>query len=297
MADYKIQNDVLEVCVNKKGAELVSLVRRKDGKQYMWSGDAAYWNRVSPVLFPFVGKLNGQRYQFEGTWYEGIGQHDFARDMEFSLISQEDGEIWLQLESSEKTLQMYPFDFVFDIGYRVVKNEVQVLWKVHNRSEKAMYFSLGAHPAFLCPEEGAAESCKDGYLLDLHTKEDSVQSGELTEDGVLGTVTKTLPLKNGCLELTDSLFDQDALILNAGAIQQVSLKNPEQKEYLSVSFDTPLLGIWSPAKKAAPFVCIEPWYGRCDREGFAGDLSEREYGNKLEAGQIFERSYTIKIAE
>lgn len=295
MADYKIQNDVLEARVNQKGAELVSLIRRRDGKQYMWSGDAAYWNRVSPVLFPFVGKLNGQKYQYEGRWYEGIGQHAFARDMDFTMTEQKEDEIWFRLESSDKTKEIYPFDFTFEIGYRLIKNEVQVIWKVYNRSGKTMYFSLGAHPAFLCPEDGTSASGKDGYLLDLHTEAASVESGELTADGVLGAVTKTLSLKNGCLELADSLFDQDALIINADSIKEVSLKNPGQEEYLSVSFDTPLLGIWSPAKKAAPFVCIEPWYGRCDREDFAGDLSEREYGNALEEGEIFERSYTIKI--
>lgn len=64
---------------------------------------------------------------------------------------------------------------------------------------------------------------------------------------------------------------------------------------LSVLFDTPLLGIWSPAKKQAPFICIEPWYGRCDRAGFEGSLEEREYGNKLETGEVFERSYTIEV--
>ena len=229
MADYKIQNDVLEAGINRKGAELVSLIRRKDGRQYMWSGDAAYWNRVSPVLFPFVGKLNGQRYQYEGKWYEGIGQHAFARDMDFALAGQKDDEIWFRLESSAKTKEMYPFDFTFEIGYRLVENEVQVIWKVYNRSGKVMHFSIGAHPAFLCPEDGTSASGKDGYLLDLHTEAASVESGELTADGVLGAVTKTLPLKNGCLELSDSLFDQDALILNADSIKKASLKSPEYR--------------------------------------------------------------------
>ena len=67
------------------------------------------------------------------------------------------------------------------------------------------------------------------------------------------------------------------------------------KAYLTVSSTAPLFGIWSPAKKNAPFVCIEPWYGRCDKEGFNGDLTQREYGNCLEANEQFEQQYTISI--
>ncbi|MFV0466582.1 MAG: aldose 1-epimerase family protein, partial [Lachnospiraceae bacterium] len=64
-------------------------------------------------------------------------------------------------------------------------------------------------------------------------------------------------------------------------------------EYIKVEFQAPLFGIWSPEKKQAPFICIEPWYGRCDRETFEGRLKDREWGNKLAPGEVFERSYTI----
>ena len=79
---------------------------------------------------------------------------------------------------------------------------------------------------------------------------------------------------------------------------QLSVKNrwldADGKVYLEVEFDAPLFGIWSPAKKHAPFVCIEPWYGRCDEVGFAGSLEERAYGNTLQAGEVFEKSYSIR---
>ncbi len=66
---------------------------------------------------------------------------------------------------------------------------------------------------------------------------------------------------------------------------------------ITVSFDVPLVGIWSPEKKNAPFVCIEPWYGRCDAEEFDGTLEERSWQNALEAGACFKRSYTITCNE
>ncbi|MDE7479451.1 MAG: aldose 1-epimerase family protein, partial [Lachnospiraceae bacterium] len=76
---------------------------------------------------------------------------------------------------------------------------------------------------------------------------------------------------------------------------KVSLCNQEGCPYLTVSFDAPLFGLWSPAKKNAPFICIEPWYGRCDKETFEGELSEREWGNKLSPSEEFYTEYTITI--
>lgn len=289
MADYIIKNEVLKAGINKKGAELTSLIRMKDNRQYMWNGDARYWNRISPVLFPFVGKLNGQKYQHKGIWYNGIAQHAFARDMEFTLIEKTEDTIWLRLNSTEETYKIYPFKFTFETGYKLSGNVVKVMWKVYNNSEETMYFSIGAHPAFLCPGNS-----KEGCKINLHTTKEYIESGLLTTDGVLGEETRTFTLKNGCLEAEEEIFNKDALILDATQIKKVSLEDSKGEEYLSVLFNTPLLGIWSPAGKNAPFICIEPWYGRCDREGFTGSLKEREYGNSLEAYGVFEKDYTIE---
>ncbi len=87
------------------------------------------------------------------------------------------------------------------------------------------------------------------------------------------------------------LFDKDALIIDDEQTKTISLAGPDKKAYLTVKFDTPLVGIWSPAGKNAPFVCIERWCGRCDPEGYQGTLAERQYGNVVEPGEIFEREY------
>lgn len=97
------------------------------------------------------------------------------------------------------------------------------------------------------------------------------------------------------LDITADLFDDDALIIENNQAHKVSLCNQEGEPYLTVSFDAPLFGLWSPAKKNAPFVCIEPWYGRCDRETFTGDISEREWGIALAAGESFYAEHTITV--
>lgn len=297
MWDYMISNDYLEVGVNVKGAEVVHLSSQKTGNEYMWSGDDKYWNRVSPVLFPFVGKLQGQRYQYEGRWYENIPQHAFARDREFQVLEQTQEEIWFELRSDEETKELYPFDFSFHIGYRLEERRLHVMWEVRNCDTKRMYFSIGAHPGFLCPQPGTRDVDWKGYSLDLGLAQETIQSGILTDQGVLSGRTKEITLQNGRLLLTEQLFDEDALILDASEIRHVAIKNPGGGTYLNVEFDAPLLGIWSPPGKKAAFVCIEPWYGRCDREGFDGTLQEREYGNVLGCGEVFEQEYCIEICK
>jgi len=95
--------------------------------------------------------------------------------------------------------------------------------------------------------------------------------------------------------MDEHLFDGDALVIEDHQIQKVVLMDPQKKEYLAVEFDAPLVGIWSPPKKQAPFVCIEPWYGRCDSEIFEGELKDRDWENTLAAGEEFEASYRIVV--
>ena len=103
----------------------------------------------------------------------------------------------------------------------------------------------------------------------------------------------TLKTNGGVMPITEHLFDEDALIIEGKQAHKVSLAGADKKPYLTVSFEAPLFGIWSPAKKHAPFICIEHWYGRCDKESFDGSLADREYGTELRPGKEFEASYTI----
>ena len=64
--------------------------------------------------------------------------------------------------------------------------------------------------------------------------------------------------------------------------------------YVTVSFDAPVFGIWSPSGDA-PFVCIEPWYGVSDREDFNKELRERKWSQSLKPGEVFEGGYTISV--
>ena len=129
MAVYELKNELLCVTIDSHGAELKSLKRIHDNQEYMWKGDPAFWGRTSPVLFPFVGGVNQKKYRVDGKEY-AMNQHGFARDMEFTLISQAKEEIWFELHSNEETLQKYPYAFVLKLGYKLKGNSVEVCWQV-----------------------------------------------------------------------------------------------------------------------------------------------------------------------
>lgn len=289
MGSYVLENDIIKATINSYGAELRSLIRKLDDRELMWCGDKKYWGRVSPVLFPFIGKLEGLSYRHQGKVYENIPQHGFARDTEFELVEQTEDTLWFEMSRDEKWDINYPFEFKLRLGYKVEGNSLHVMWTVVNTGQDALHFSIGAHPAFAC--EGGLK----GYSLDFNVPKDKLTSGVLAEAGVLGKEECEVILENGVLKLSDELFDADALILDGHGINKVDLLDVNGAALVSVKFDTPQLGIWSPAKAGAPFVCIEPWYGRCDRQGFDGDLSQREYGNTIEAGHSFSKEYVIEV--
>lgn len=280
--------------ISLHGAELRSVLRKDKNTSYLWYGDPKFWGRTSPVLFPFVGSVRGKVYRLDGKEYP-MGQHGFARDKEFALISRTEDTAWFALDADEETKKVYPFEFRLEIGYRLEEGSVRVMWKVINQDTRTMYFSIGAHPAFLCPlTEGEDQTacritCYDGDGVSPET----LVSRVLGAGGLVTDETRQWPLKNGCLAITADLFDNDALILENSQVQQVGLTDAKGNEYIRLKFDAPLVGLWSPAGKHAPFVCIEPWYGRCDAENFTGDLKEREWGNCLEPGRSFEAGYEM----
>lgn len=293
MADYELKKGAIAAKFQTHGAELISLT--KNGTEYIWNADPAYWGRHTPVLFPFVGQVWDKKYRFEGVEY-AMGQHGFARDMDFALKAQTEDSISFILHENEETLAKYPFRFELEIRYTLGENSLRVEWIVRNPDTKPLYFSIGGHPAFLCPIGGRGDW--DDYRIGL-TKDGNrlsrIAIRPITEGGCFGDELDELTLTDGTLTPSDSLFAGDALVLEDHEVDRVSLIDPDGKEYLAVESDAPCMGIWSPVGKHAPFICIEPWYGRADRVGFSGDLSEREYGNVLGAGEVFDRSFTITV--
>ena len=297
MSAVFLENDKLKVKVNLHGAELRSIYGKENELEYLWNADAKFWNRSSPVLFPFVGSLKNKKYTHAGKEY-AMGQHGFARDMDFTMISQSEDEVWFAVKDTEETYAKYPFHFELEVGYQLKEKELKVMWKVKNVNDSDMHFSIGAHPAFFCPVHGGEKQTdcfiglkdKDGNVVE------SFVNKLLVDVSPASARTEIREYKGGLIPISEDLFDIDTLIIENDQVKRVALVDSNKEEYIAVEFDAPLVGIWSPPGKSAPFVCLEPWYGRCDCEEFDGELKDREYGNTIAAGETFEAEYKIKIS-
>lgn len=279
---HYLENDILKITVDTHGAELSSIFNKKENKEKLWQGDPEFWGRKSPVLFPVVGKYKNGKTTYEGKEYQS-GQHGFARDSEFTLVEKTENKLSFELLSNEETLKQYPFRFRLVCSFELNNDRIIVGWNVENIDDKKIYFSIGAHPAFYCE--------KDKTVLTMNSK--NIKYSLINSNGLY--TPQKYDVENSFV-LHDNIFDNDALIIENSGVNEISLINNDKK-YLTVKFDAPLFGIWSPTKKNAPFVCIEPWYGRCDAEVFNGDITEREWGNSLEVGETWYKEYEIIIHE
>lgn len=295
----QLRNSFLTATIKEHGAELCSL--KSSGREYLWQANPEFWARHSPVLFPIVGSVYDKQFRVDGTVYP-MGQHGFARDTEFEVVSHSDDEAWFRLKSDDSTRSAFPFDFCLEIGYRLEGKSIRVMWRVENPSKDTVLpFQIGAHPAFCWPVH-ADDDERRGYfaftLTQPHATSPILTSRKLAGKGCVDPEeTFEVPLdEQQMLPLSANTFDSfDTIILESSQVSRVALCDVERRPMLQLSFSSPLVGLWSPPGKRAPFVCIEPWYGRCDKYGFEGEFAQRDCMNHLDAGQTFVAHYTIEI--
>lgn len=288
--EHFLKNELLNVIINEKGAELASL--KSNGNEYIWQANPKFWARHAPILFPIVGRLIDNEFTYHGKSYN-MKQHGFARDSDFELIDTTNNSIAFELLSSEKSKEIFPFDFRLQVVYTVVQKSLKIEYTVINASEKNdLYFSIGAHPAFNCPFEPGHHKNEYQLIFDASLAPGS----ENILDGLRTSETSKVFEQRGELMLHKKIFDNDALIFNPNPFSKITfVHEPSQKEYLSVAFKNyPYLGIWS-SNGDAPFVCIEPWQGITDHKDHNKEFSQKEGVIKLLPNKTFNCEFTIEV--
>lgn len=271
---------MIKIQTVNKGAELVSI--KYNNIEKLHNGEN-FWNRHSPILFPIVGKLKDGKTLINGNEYE-MGQHGFARDMEFEKI----GENSYVLKSNEETLKKFPFKFELYVCYETTDNEVITKYKVINKDEKDMIFGLGGHPAFVC------EYSSGKYRIEFENEEKNIEFYQLENGLVKENPENTSKfLRENRIFLDKRTFENDAIIMKNFSSDDVYLKT-EKKTILGFHFSNfPYLAIWS--KPEAPFVCIEPWFNTADKVNSNGIFEEKEDLIELKPNQKFEASWSVKF--
>lgn len=288
----KLENDVLCVEINEIGAEVVRIYDKEKDTEVLWNGDARFWKRHSPILFPNVGKTWGNTVRIAGNQYP-TSQHGFARDTQFTVVKESLDFVSFQMHSTEETKKVYPYEFELYINYQLKGKELEVEWQVHNCMDDKMYFTIGGHPAFAFAEKGEV---KTDYCLKFPGKE-SLEYLKL--DLATGTgiphPTYTMKLEEGYHPLNEEMFEIDTFVFDGGQVEEAWLCKKDGTEYVGVRCEGfSNFGVWSPA--GAPFVCLEPWCGRCDDCGFDGDISEKPGINCLDGREKFKKKYQIIVA-
>src|SRR5690606_37404394 len=227
---YYLQNSELKVTVQSKGAELTSIIAKKNNLEYLWQADPAYWNRHAPILFPIVGRLKDNKYSYEGQEFE-LSQHGFARDLEFTVQQNDDTSLQCVLEYQTATYGKYPFKFNLEISYVLDAATISVIYKVKNTDQKEIYFSIGAHPAFNCPLIKGQKF--EDYSLFFGQTEDN--NRHLLSDGLFTGKQEAIPVTECELPLAYPLFEKDAIVLKKIKSEAVTLKSRKSGDGVKIS--------------------------------------------------------------
>ncbi|MCX7284470.1 MAG: aldose 1-epimerase family protein [Novosphingobium sp.] len=265
----EITNGELTARINPLGAELWSLTDAQ-AREYMTDADPAFWSGHAPLLFPIVGALNEDTLRLGEAGYV-MPKHGLARRSAFAPVHAEGPEARFRLTDSPDTRAIYPFGFVLEVAYRIEGLTLHTEVSVFNPNAEPLPFSFGFHPAFAWPLPGGAD--KHSHKLVFAAEEAPGLRQVAPGTGVLLPGTVPSPVQGRELALHEDLFRADALIWERSASQALSY-GADGGSWLDLRFpDTTSLGVWQ--VPGGRYICIEPWQGHSDPQGFAGDFREK----------------------
>lgn len=253
--EYVIKNSKITAVISSNGAELRQLFDQNN-KNRMHKPSPQTWNRVSPILFPFISRIKGGKYCVDGNYYE-MPAHGFFRNMDITPCFQSEDAISFKITHSKETLSIYPYFFEFSVCYQLVDNKLNASFCVKNKGENEMLFMLGGHPGFnISEDEGEFED----YYLKFEQKE-NVKAMQVV-DGFLANEFKQYLSEENIIPLKHELFIPDAIVLKDLKSKYVDILSNKNDSCIRFHFsDFNILAIWSLNDKNANFVCLEPWNG------------------------------------
>lgn len=293
MKEITNKNNTLKLCVDDVHAEPVALFN-SHGENLLWKGDAQYWDKHDPILFPTVGKSYEGYIRVQGKVYD-MPKHGFAQGgpwqvVEHGVTDEGDGLLILEFRDSDSTRQHYPFSFVVRQCFELTDNALRVTWQVS--SDTDLPFMMGAHPAFALPDFDPADEVH-GYLqFDMP----DIKSQIVLPDGYLHPEYEMVQLLDGnLLPLGNHTFECDTLLDIRGINREVTLLDKHRNPILTLSHSMPVIALWAPQSGCCPFVCIEPWSGGCDAPDYVGEFSERPFMQHIKGGETWTTSYEVLI--
>ncbi len=291
---HSLENEFLSIQVNDEGAQLWSVKSKKTGVEYLWQGDPAYWQGRAYNLFPFIGRMPENIFNYQGATYP-TRAHGLARYFVFEKETQTENSITFLFTDNEETRKEYPFAFRFRVTFLLDGANLTTKYEAENPSDKELLCAFGGHPGINIPfGAGSFEE----YYLDFEQQTNVVRHLLDASDRFMANKTEPYHLSEGVkLPLRHELFDHDAIILE-GTSGVVSIKSDKEKRFVRLRYqDYQFIGFWHIGKKDAPYVCLEPWSALPGIEGQIVDLETKPYLTRIPAHDKKDISFTLEIHE
>lgn len=286
--NYRIENELLQIDVNRCGSELWSILDKRDGVQHLWQGNPKIWARRAPNLFPVCGRLKDDTAIIDGRKYT-IPLHGFLRDFEHELIEQTGIKLHFRFHENSQTLAMYPFTFTVDILYTLEDDTVFQTFKVTNDSEQEMPFSIGCHTGYMCPFDDA-HTIEDYRIV---FEQNETVNNFINENLVIEGEGSFLNGEN-TLQLHNKLFKPNFALTGLKS-QWIRLEEKDSGRAVQVGIkDFSSVILWS-VEDEIPFVCIEPWCGMFEFAKDYGEFKNKPYIENLPAKKSFTCTQSITI--
>lgn len=278
------------------GGELISY--KKDGQEYVWEGLPEYWASHAPILFPTVGSTIDGSVKFEGVAYP-LQKHGFARKQEFRLLEDAGDKLVYELFDNAETRKVYPYKFRLLVTHRITDEGFSTEYTVENIDSKPIWFCIGGHAGFRCPMKDGEKFSDYKLVFDSVENEDVIYTTNYGGGYIDASLPVTDKLKNTnewALDYAD--YDVDVLLTKKLKSHSVKLINKNTGKGIDFDFTGfKALGIWTPPKKQAPFVCIEPWNGLPAHLDETGNFEDKPYAIKLGVGEKYSVGYSMKVID
>ena len=288
-----IKNAELTLSVSQKGAEIQSVILNKSGKEYWWQGDSKWWGGRAPILFPICGGMWDGTCTYKDQTLK-IEKHGFVRKAEWTLAAQSENSVTYSYEPTAEELVSYPFPCRVEVTYALEGMQLRMTMRVINLGTEEMYFQMGGHPAFNLPDFSEDKDVV-AYVRLEGTPESVLRA---STQGCTEHERFSFPqTEEGLVPVCVATFNNEALIFDKHQLKAATLLNLNKQPIARVECSAPVWLFWQPQGVPTPFLCIEPWYGLCDEQGFNGSIQERPYMQALEAGKTWENDLVIQFYE
>lgn len=289
---YTIENNKIKLTVSDHGAEIKSLIY--EGKERIHDSNPEFWGRSAPLLFPCIGTISNKQSLINGKPY-ALPKHGFIRDEDSVLTKHESTLLEFTFTHNENTLKMYPYEFNLVVSYEIKDNELISNVIVKNNSNEVMLYNFGLHPAFKTPitEDETFEDYE--FIVQSSTKHPVIKVDLTTGTIDFRTIMREIDFTNP-LPLNYDDYLNDALVFDNIDFNEMTLKHKTKNQGVTFKFPNfPMLGIWTPSPKRAPFICIEPWIGCADPTVHDGQFINKKHVQKLEAHSSHNITYSWKF--